>query len=208
MKYATCNLLFFTLIFSLALPEARAANHIITATNNQFTPDTMTIASGDTVTWLWENGNHTTTANGIPAGAAPWNALLDSAHNSFTYVATVPGVYNYLSIPGLPSMKGSFTIPGAVTGPDFTFLSPVLFEVLPNVIQDAAVISYELLSETNLHLSLINSAGIRVQYILDGTFQPGKHQVNMNLPESLPAGLYFVAMQTGNSILTRKIMIR
>lgn len=208
MKYTTCSLLFLTLMFSLALPEARAANHIITATGNQFTPDTMTIASGDTITWMWESGNHTTTANGIPAGAAPWNALLDSAHSSFTYVATVPGVYNYLSIPGLPSMKGSFTIPGAVTGLEITYLSPVMFAVYPNVIHDAAVISFELESETSLQLSLINSAGIRLQNILDGTFQTGKHQVNMNLPEKLPAGMYYVAMQTGNIILTRKVIMR
>lgn len=54
-----------------------------------FTPDTLHIAYGDTVRWVWVNGVHTTTEyDGTPCSGfgGLWDGLLDSTHPTFTVV--------------------------------------------------------------------------------------------------------------------------
>ena len=205
-----CYTLFITIIFFglFAATYTKAANHTITATDFQFTPDTMTIAAGDTITWLWEAGIHTTTANGIPAGAAQWNALLDSAHTSFSYVATVPGVYHYISVPDLPAMTGTFTIPGAVVGIADVNLSPFIFDLVSNLVSNEFAISYTMYSTASVEVALYNISGMHLQTFMKETVPAGKHQAAFSLSETYPAGMYFVRMQTGAMAVTRRLVIQ
>ena len=205
-----CYTLFITIIFFglFAATYTKAANHTITATDFQFTPDTMTIAAGDTITWLWEAGIHTTTANGIPAGAAQWNALLDSAHTSFSYVATVPGVYHYISVPDLPAMTGTFTIPGAVVGIADAILSPFDFNLVSNLVHGEVVITCTMHSTTSVEVALYNISGMRLQTFLKETMPAGNYHDSFSINATLPAGMYFVRMQVGAMAVTRRLVIQ
>ncbi|MDQ2753788.1 MAG: plastocyanin/azurin family copper-binding protein [Bacteroidota bacterium] len=86
---------------------AHATVHNIQVANFQFTPSTVNAAVGDSITWTWVGGSHTTTCdpasqgsgNSLPAGAATWNLPMNSTNKSFTYILTVAGTYNYYCIP-------------------------------------------------------------------------------------------------------------
>jgi len=59
-----------------------------------------TIQVGDTVTWNWVEGNHTTTECGAdcdnPTETPLWDAPLDSANPTFSRTFDTPGTYLYL----------------------------------------------------------------------------------------------------------------
>ena len=98
--------------------RAEAITHVVTASDFSFAPTSLTIQLGDTIRWDWLNGMHTTTSTTIPTGAATWNANLNSASTSFTYVPTVQGQYNYVCTPhSTMGMTASFVVAGSLTVP-------------------------------------------------------------------------------------------
>lgn len=205
-KYIYRLMCLATLMF--CLPRVNmATHHIITAADFQFSPDTLTVESGDTVTWQWESGFHTTTANGIPDGAMQWNEILDSTHTSFSYVVTVAGTYHYISIPDLPSMAGRFTLPGpAGINPVVQF--PFSFELLGNLVQDRVVISYVSRNTAAAVIILYDQLGKRVQTLTGTTLLAGKHTYAFNFDDVFPAGMYFIVIQVEDVALTRKLVIQ
>ena len=74
---------------------ASAADHQVRVSDFRFNPKNVNAVAGDTITWKWQNGMHTTTSTNIPAGATPWNASIDSTHTQFRIRLTVAGTYNY-----------------------------------------------------------------------------------------------------------------
>src|ERR1044071_4176855 len=72
-----------------------AADHRIRVSDFQFTPSTVNAAPGDTITWMWQNGMHTTTSTNIPAGSRSWNSPIDSANTRFRLKLRVAGTYSY-----------------------------------------------------------------------------------------------------------------
>lgn len=96
------------LLFSV---KAFSFTKIVTVSNHVFTPSSFTINLGDTVKWTWVEGSHTTTSLTIPAGAAAWNHNINSGSQSFIYVPTVTGLYNYKCTPHQAmGMVGNFTV--------------------------------------------------------------------------------------------------
>ena len=72
-----------------------AADHPVTVSDFVFTPSTVNAAVGDTISWTWVNGHHTTSSTNIPAGARPWNKPINSTRTRFRIRLTVAGTYNY-----------------------------------------------------------------------------------------------------------------
>jgi plastocyanin len=72
-----------------------AADHRVSVSDFRFSPKTVNAVVGDTITWRWQNGMHTTTSTSIPSGAASWNSPIDSSHLRFRYQVTVAGTYRY-----------------------------------------------------------------------------------------------------------------
>lgn len=110
----------FLLLSLLSLRIALSSNatiYIVQVSNFQFSPATVpNVIVGDTMRWVWVSGSHTTTdnpatesGNSLPAGAAAWNAIINSANTTFDYKVTVAGVYQYWCIPHAPNMAASFT---------------------------------------------------------------------------------------------------
>lgn len=87
-------ILFFSFLYIYS--NSNATTITVTVESNFFTPSNVTSANvGDSVKWQWLNGNHNTTSNTIPAGAASWVAPINNSATSFIYVLTVAGTYNY-----------------------------------------------------------------------------------------------------------------
>ena len=78
-----------------SVSAASAIDHKVRVSDFRFTPSTVNAVVGDTITWRWQNGMHTTTSVNIPSGAMPWDAPIDSTHTRFRIRLTVAGTYSY-----------------------------------------------------------------------------------------------------------------
>src|SRR6188508_92228 len=103
-----------TLSIILIAVAANATTHHITASDFVFTPNSVSASLGDTIEWDWITGNHTTTSLGIPAGAAAWSHSLNAqdGNQTFIYVPSVAGTYNYECLVHTGFMTGTFTVGG------------------------------------------------------------------------------------------------
>jgi len=89
------KILLLTALLIGSVSAAWAADHPVTVSNFVFTPSTVNAVVGDTISWTWINGMHTTTAVSVPAGARRWNKPMDVSHTRFRMRVTVAGTYNY-----------------------------------------------------------------------------------------------------------------
>ena len=103
-------ILITTLVITNYLSNAQNS-HIINTSGNSFSPSSLTINVGDTVTWINTGGNHNVNATQVtfpnnPEGfgngvaGAPW---------SFQWVFTISGTYDYQCDPHAPGMSGVIT---------------------------------------------------------------------------------------------------
>ena len=113
-----------------SLEMARGATHAVAIADFAFSPATLTITAGDTVTWTNEDQiEHTATST---TGAFDSGLLGQGESYSFTF--TTPGTYDYLCTPH-PSMTGQIVVQAAA-GPPSTAPSPA-GGPLPNVAMPA-----------------------------------------------------------------------
>lgn len=99
----------------------------ISVSNFMFTPSSVNANIGDTIKWNWINGGHTTTCNGssftsLPAGAASWNASMNSGSPTFRYVITVAGTYGYKCSFHAPGMVAAINVAAPATTLNLTAL--------------------------------------------------------------------------------------
>ena len=73
-----------------------AADHRVTVKDFVFTPSTVSAVVGDTISWTWVNGMHTTTSTTIPPHARSWDNPMDSTHTRFRVKLRAAGTYNYI----------------------------------------------------------------------------------------------------------------
>jgi amicyanin len=96
------------LLAGLPAAPARGANHAVTIADFAFSPATLTITAGDTVTWTNEDAMiHTATS---VDGAFDSGDLDQGDDYSLTF--TTPGTYDYLCTPH-PSMTGRIVVVAA-----------------------------------------------------------------------------------------------
>ena len=89
------KILLLSALLIASVSAAWSADHRVRVSGLSFTPSTVNAAVGDTVTWIWQNGMHTTTSTNIPPGARPWNAPLDTANTRFRTRLRAAGTYSY-----------------------------------------------------------------------------------------------------------------
>ncbi|MFT4686849.1 MAG: plastocyanin/DNA/RNA endonuclease YhcR with UshA esterase domain [Neolewinella sp.] len=119
-------LLFFVLVASLSAQT----NHAVGVSSNVFTPDNLTIAVGDTVTWTNNGGFHnvngsTATYPSNPAGFDNGNA----ASNAWTYdfVFTQPGTYDYQCDPHAGFGMVAQIVVEAATAADTLLITEIMY---------------------------------------------------------------------------------
>ena len=95
MKNYLPFILAFAALISLANQEAYSQKHIVNVGDFYFEPSNLTVEVGDTIRWVWIEGQHTTTSTTIPSGAQSWGSPITSAVTSFEYRVEMAGVYNY-----------------------------------------------------------------------------------------------------------------
>ena len=89
------KMLFITALLIGSVSAALAADHRVRVSDFRFSPKTVSAVVGDTITWRWQSGMHTTTSTMVPAGARPWNAPIDVNTQMFRIRVRVAGTYSY-----------------------------------------------------------------------------------------------------------------
>jgi plastocyanin len=74
----------------------------------EFAPKTQRIGVGDTVTWTFVNGGHSTTSNANQP--EKWNSDVLDKDKTFRHTFTHPGKYQYYCIPHRDFMKGTLVV--------------------------------------------------------------------------------------------------
>ncbi len=200
MKKIYLTLLFFVSVYCI---HAQAVNHFIQTADFQFSPASLTVDVGDTVTWLWSNGSHTTTSTGIPAGAAPWDSPLSEASPSFSYVVTHSGVHNYKCTPHeAMGMVGSFTANSSTAIDDVENLPLLIYSIIQG---NELSLNYQLNKAGAVSITLKNLNGEEISSFTSAFHSPGKYSETYQIG-NFASGIYLLQLQSGSNKITRKLI--
>ena len=119
------------IFFALPHDSVYGKKWTITVKNYSFTPYNLThVKALDTIMWVWESGNHSTTSTSIPGDAMDWDYPINQDTSSFIYIPTANGTYFYQSTPDTASgMTGHFVVTG---GSAISDEAMIVFRVFPN----------------------------------------------------------------------------
>jgi plastocyanin len=97
------------LLIGAAVPATAADSSVDVTKDFTFAPKNIKVNPGDTVTWTWSNGGHTSTSN--RGQAESWNSGLRGQGARFSHRFTHPGKYQYICVPHASiGMKGTVTV--------------------------------------------------------------------------------------------------
>lgn len=90
--------------------------------------------------------------------------------------------------------------------PENLVLNGLKLKIAPNPISSSATISFSLSKPGKVSLNLYDISGRLVNIIADKEFNEGNHQITLNTKD-LGAGIYFLRMQTPETVLAKKLII-
>jgi len=185
-----------TLFLCLALSVSGFSTiHAIQVADFTFTPSLLNVTCGDTVTWNWVSGTHTTTSTTIPACANPWNASITVSTGDFSIAIPCAGTYSY-NCTIHPNMTGSIVatcLPSSVGEPMQN--TPLIY---PNPFRD------------KIYFNSANFDKIVLYNILGKQLLELKPDAGMNTSletAELPSGIYILSFYNGEiRALSRKVI--
>lgn len=77
----------------------------------------------------------------------------------------------------------------------------------PNPVSTFTTFDISIKENAKVNLDIYSIQGTKVASILDENMVAGDHQVNWNLDNNLSNGIYFVRLQAGENVITKKIMV-
>jgi len=205
-KINFCLILSFLVFFNLS---AFSTTHTITAGGIVFNPSSITVTVGDTIKWQWLNGTHTTTSTGIPTGATSWNAPLDAANQTYFYVITQEGTYNYVCIPHQSlGMVGVITANPNAIEPIGTSVPGAynLEQNFPNPFNPATNIRFDLPKNSFVKLVIYDLLGQQQAVLVNGQLSAGSYNVDWDA-SAYPSGIYFYSLSTNDYKAVRKMVL-
>lgn len=183
-----------------------ATNHMIEVEDFEFNPRNLLVSVGDTVTWFWHDGFHTTTSEVIPAGAAGWDSPISSTTPSFSYVVNHPGTYTYFCQPHQSmGMTGSFTASGTTDIEESSMSKPRFF-----VYQDdgdrSLLVRFESSQNIPGTIRVMDLSGRSVY--TSALIQPVKGELIRIRLADLTEGIYLAEFGTGISREVKRIILQ
>lgn len=192
-----------TLILTVLLfisSSSIAVVHSIVVSNFQFTPASLSVNVGDTIVWTLGSGNHTTTSNTIPVGADPWDSPINSSVQSFTYIITVAGTYDYICTPHV--FAGQIVAINTGINSLDLFSNFNIFSVRPSIYN----ISYSLARSGNIKISVYDITGKSAKILKSSYQTAGTYTSNYNF-EDLKKGIYIFEMIIDKHRFTKRLVI-
>jgi plastocyanin len=95
-------------VLGVAAPSLAADFTVDVTPDFSFAPKERKIAVGDSVTWTFTDGGHTTTSR--PDQPLKWNSKVLKQGQTFKETFTKPGAYQYYCIPHRDFMKGTIVV--------------------------------------------------------------------------------------------------
>lgn len=214
MRTKKIRLLALILIMTVSVISTKSFSTTIniSASNFVFTPANVNVTVGDTIKWTRTGGDHTTTCNGTdgslrPSGAAPWNANLNSASPTFSYVITVAGMYHYVCTPHAPDMSGNINaVASSITQLSEIVQSYKLSQNYPNPFNPVTKINFSVPNSSKVTLKIYNNMGQEVESLVNEKLNAGSYQVDWNAV-NFNSGVYYYKIQTEGFIETRKMLL-
>ena len=192
-----------TLILTVLLfisSSSIAVVHSVVVSNFQFTPASLSVNVGDTIVWTLGSGNHTTTSNTIPVGADPWDSPINSNVQSFTYVITVAGTYDYICTPHV--FAGQIVAINTGINSLDLFSNFNIFSVRPSIYN----VSYSLARSGNIKISVYDITGKSAKILKSSYQTAGTYTSNYNF-EDLKKGIYIFEMIIDKHRFTKRLVI-
>lgn len=189
------------LISMLTWSSAFSTIHVFDVNASDFSPFSLGSTVGDTIRWVWTGGTHNTVSGSIPSGAASWSSPISSAVTQFDYVVSVDGVYLFACT--IHGFNGQFSVAPAsgISTP-----IPQINFLVSSKDNSNYTLSYNLLGNTKVELSLTDITGKVAKVLFSGEKQGGEYVENYYL-EELRSGVYFLQLICENQRLTRRIFI-
>jgi plastocyanin len=196
----------YTLICATALTlisiNSNAVNHnvAVRAPSDAFTPNTLAVNVGDSITWIWAAGNHNVTSTSVPAGATSFASSTTSVVGThYVYHVTVAGTYNYdCTIHAAMGMTGSFT--ATSTAGVASYNSTEATTAYPTLCTDHITFKYNGVDR----ISLFNMLGESVR---NTEVNAGTGELEMDLT-GLNSGIYFYATYKEGTLLETKKIVK
>ena len=206
------NLLLFSLFFILFLIPVRAqTNHIVDVSNYVFTPANITITLGDTVTWKWVSGSHTTTSDST-SGSNTWDSPINSSHQTFSFVITSLGLHRYYCKfhggSGGVGMSGTITVisPTVVTENSKSPKNYYLSQNYPNPFNPTTTIQYALPSNNFVTIKVYNSVGNEVATLVNEEEDAGYYSIVFDGTD-FSSGVYYLQFKSNNFLRVKKMIL-
>jgi len=180
---------------------AHATVHTVHVMNISFSPSSFSASVGDTVEWIWVNGNHTTTSLGIPTNAASWSNPMTSSSTTFEYKITTAGTYNYWCAIHQTMMEASFTVSPPTGTPTVVDKNNQFAKVYPNPTSNSINIHF-LVSPSQNQLTITDELG---KELINKTLTSIDNTVDVS---TWPKGVYFYRLQNGNEFMEGKFEVQ
>jgi len=193
-------------VLALTCVSVKATTWNVEVKNYEFNDNPTSVAVGDVIHWVWDEGSHTTTSTSVPAGAAPWDSPINSSTPTFDYTVTVPGTYTYQCTPHASmGMTASFVASGIATA-----IAPTPFDdAFTATVTDGKMLdlSYVVSGHDRVIVSLFDLTGKAVKNLSDQQAVVGMYNETYSIAD-LPTGMYFVVAQIGYKRNTQRIVVR
>lgn len=178
-----------------------------------FTPDNLTISSGDTVVWEWRANNHSTTSDAT-TGQEVWDSGIRNNGATFSKVFTEEGTYPYHCTPHQSfGMTGTIIVEAVLGINDFENVnleSFYLSQNFPNPFNPITNIQFYIPEASPVTLSVYDLKGNKIATILQEKISAGFHQVTWDrknqFGKHLSGGVYLYNIDAGKFKQTKKMI--
>lgn len=160
-----------------------------------YSPQFITIEVGDTVLWTFVSGEHNVTSTSAPESISSGDI---SSPNTFQYVFTIEGLYDYECTlwDHADTQFGTITVVASTNS--VYEVEETTIDIYPMPAKDIIYFSANNISEFD-KVTLFNIKGEKVLEKSDTDF--------LNISR-LTTGVYFIALQSSKGITRRKIVIK
>ena len=197
-------------IFLLATSLVQAANHVIIfggAVGLTYSPEQLTVAVGDSITWQGSFSSHPLSSTTIPPGAASFHK---SSGSTFSYQVQVAGSYTYIcDIHVGAGMTGSFNAAVTDINKDDIGIQPTYFNLAqnyPNPFNAQTQIRFEIPTARQVELKIYAITGAEVTTLVDGWLPAGRFTVSFDASD-LASGLYFYRLTSDQFVDTKRMIL-
>ena len=191
----------------LALVKVYGTTHVVTVQDFSFDPNSMNVFVGDTVKFQWVSGSHTTTSNGVPTNAFPWNSSISAATPTFSYPVSQIGLYMYHCVPHASQMTGQFF--ASINPNGVQAINPYAnsVSVLTNPLIDQVSLSINLTEASQVRISIYDLMGKEIKVLANEMMPAGTAVETYYLDAKLQPGYYFIATKVGDASITKKVVV-